>query len=196
MEFSGVLDKIKEQEWYQQIQSSYQQLPAEQQNYIKWASLGGGALLLVGLIASMAGSAGALRREYHEKQELVRIVNEASDELRRLRGQSSSISSPGGEQNWKSILDSLVTAQGLPAESLEILQESPGASENLIQETLIEFKIKAVSIRPLVQILTQIHQGTPPMKLKGLLVEADPSSGQLDARINISGYLAKGEKSK
>lgn len=200
MDFSGMLDKIREQEWYQQIQGAYQQLPAEQQTYVKWGTLGGGTLLLLALIATMAGSAGTLRREYHDKQELVRLVTDASEELRRLRGQSSAMTTAGGEQNWKSILESMVSAQGLPPEALEIIQEAPGASQNLIQETLIEFRIKSVPIRPLVQILTQIHQGTPPMKLKGLLIESDSASGQatgqLNAKLNISGYLAKGEKSK
>jgi hypothetical protein len=196
MEFSGVLEKLREQEWYQQIQGAYQQLPVEQQNYVKWGSLGAGLLLLMILIFSMARSAGSLRREYHEKQELVRLVTDASEELRRLRGQSSSMSSPGGEQNWKSILGSLVSDQGIPIESLEILQESPGATENVIQETLLEFRIKSIPIRPLVQILSQIHQGAPPMKLKGLLIESDVATGQLNAKLNVSGYLAKGEKSK
>ena len=196
MALSGILEKMKEQEWYQQLQAAYQQLPAEQQNYVKWGAIGGGALLLLVLTISMARSSGALRREYHEKQELVRLVSDASDELRRLRGQSASMTSTGGEQNWKTILGSLTASQGLPADSLEILQESPGSSENLIQETLLEFRLKGIPLRSLVQILSQIHQGTPPMKLKGLLIESDTSTGQLTAKLNVSGYLAKGEKTK
>jgi len=193
MEMGSVFEKIKEQEFYQQVQGAYQQLPSEQQSYVKWGAAGAGFLLLFYFIFSVIHSANSTRAEYYEKQELARIVTDASDELRRLKGQSMGMSQTT-EQNWKAILTNLVTAQGIPAESLEVMKEAPGASQNVIQESLLEIKIKNAALRSLVQILAQMDHGNPPMKLKGLLIESGPEDGKLTAKINLSGYIAKSEK--
>ncbi len=193
MDAGSVLEKIKEQEFYQQLQAAYHQLSSEQQGYVKWGATGLGFLALFFLIFSMINSANGARDEYFEHQELARVVSDASDELRRLKGQSSGIA-PSGDQNWKSILTSRVTAQGVPAESLEIVKESPGASQNVLQESLLELKLKNIPLRPLVQILAQMEQGNPPMKLKGIAIESGAEEGKLSAKINVSGYLAKKEQ--
>ncbi|MBU6154020.1 MAG: type II secretion system protein M [Bdellovibrionales bacterium] len=193
MDAGTFLEKIKEQEFYQQLQSAYQQLSSEQQGYVKWGAAGAGFLVLFFLIFSMIQAANGTKNEYYEHQELARIVTDASDELRRLKGQSSGMA-PAGEQNWKSILMARVTSQGIPAESLEILKESAGATQSVLQESVLEIKLKNVPLRPLVQILTQMEQGSPPMKLKGLLIETASEDGKLTAKISVSGYLAKQEK--
>lgn len=193
MELGSVFEKIKEQEFYQQLQGAYNQLPSEQQGYLKWGATAAGFFLLFALIFSIMKSANGSRTEYYEKQELARIITDASDELRRLKGQSSGMSA-GGEQNWKSILGARVAAQGVPVEALEIVKETIGASQNVIQESLLEIKIKNVPLRPLVQVLSQMEQGNPPMKLKGLQIEAGAEDGKLSAKVNVSGYLAKTEK--
>jgi len=193
MEMSSVLEKIKEQEFYQQIQTAYQQLPTEQQNYVKWGSATAGFLILFYLIYSVIQNAGSTRTEYYEKMELTRIISDANDELRRLRGQNSGMSQTNG-QNWKAILTGMITAQGLPAESLEVSKEAAQPSQTLIQETLLELKIKNAPLRSLVPILSQMERGNPPMKLKGLQIETGAEEGKLTAKINVSGYLAKPEK--
>jgi hypothetical protein len=69
----------------------------------------------------------------------------------------------------------------------------------VIQESLLEVKLKGLQVRQLVPFLYQIEHGTPPMKLKGLVVEPSSEEGLLNAKVNVSGYMAKpdkGEKSK
>jgi hypothetical protein len=193
MDAGSVLEKIKEQEFYQQLQASYQQLSAEQQTQLKWGSAGIGFLVLFWLIFSVIKASNGAREEYYEKQEMARVINDASDEIRRLKGQSSGIVSSGGK-DWKSIIEQRGTSIGIPRESLEVTKEGAGASLNVIQESLLELKLKNVQLRPLVQFLTQIEQGSPPMKLKGLQIETGAEEGKLSARVNLSGYLAKPEK--
>ena len=65
---------------------------------------------------------------------------------------------------------------------------------DVIQESLLEVQIRGVTIRPLVQILYQLEHSQPPMKLKGMSVEAGPGDGLLNAKLNLSGYMAKGDK--
>jgi len=195
MDMTSALDKLKEQEFYQQIQSSFQALSPEQQKQVKWGSFGVCILLLLYLVYSVTSAANGTKAEYFEKQELSRIINDASDEIRRLKGQNTGMTQ-GADQNWKSILSNLILSQGLPAESLEVLKELPGASQNVIQESLLEIRIKGATIRPLTQILSQMEHGTPPMKLKGLQIESGGSDGTLNAKIALSGYLAKPDKSE
>jgi hypothetical protein len=189
------MDKLKEQEWFQQLSQSYQQLPPDQQNYVKWGSMGGGALLLLYFIFSTVGSANQVKNDYFEKQDLARVLNHANDEIRRLKGQNSGISS-GGAQNWASILQGLAGNTGLQGNSVEILKESPGATQGTIQETLLEVKVKGATLRPLVQMLYQVEHGSPPMKLKGLVIEPNDADGTMNAKLNLSGYLAKADKSE
>lgn len=88
----------------------------------------------------------------------------------------------------------MVSLQGLPATAVEILKESPGATQGVIQESLLEVKLKGLQVRQLVPFLYQIEHGSPPMKLKGLIVEPSSEEGLLNAKVNVSGYMAKQEK--
>ena len=56
--------------------------------------------------------------------------------------------------------------------------------------------MKSLSIKPMVQLLFQLEHAQPPMKLKGINIESGATDGLLNAKLNFSGYLAKGEKSK
>lgn len=190
--FNEAVDSIKDQSWYQQLQGSFQQLSPEQQSYVKWGSIGGGILLLFYFIFSAAHTANSVRDEYYEKQELLTLVNQAADEIRRLKGQNSTLSSSGA-QTWKAVLQNVVVSQGLQPEALEIIKESPGASQSMIQETLVEANIKGILVRPLVQALFQIEHNSPPMKLKGLQVEPG-AEGVLNAKLILSGFMPKAEK--
>ncbi|NDG83919.1 MAG: hypothetical protein EBX52_02650 [Proteobacteria bacterium] len=192
MDMSATLDKIKEQEWYQQIQGAFQQLSPEQQNQVRWGSLIAAFLIALYVIYAVTSAAGSARNEYYEKQELARVISEANDELRRLKGQNSGMSQ-GQEQNWKTLISNLAGSQGIPADHLEIVKEQPGKARNAIQETLVEVQIKGTALPSLVQMLTQIERGSPPMKLKGLRIEPS-AEGQLNAKLNLSGYLGKSEK--
>jgi hypothetical protein len=193
-QFQQFLDKMKEQEWYQQIQTAYHQLSPEQQNSVKWGSVAAAALVFLGFTLQITRSSNTLKDEYFQKQELVQLLNQGSDEIRRLKGQSSGFGQGSGPSNWNSILQNVVSAQGLQPDAVEILKEAPGAAKNIIQETLLEVQIKGVTIRPLVQILFQLEHSQPPMKLKGMSVEAGAGDGLLNAKLNLSGYLAKGDK--
>ena len=193
--FQQFLSQMKEQEWYQQVQSTYQQLSPEQQSYLKWGSLGGGALLGMYLTISVVSSSNSLKDEYFQKQDLAQSLTQASDEIRRLKGQNMGFSG-GTAVSWRSTIQSLVAAQGLQPDAVEILKEAPGASQNVIQETLLEVQVKGLTVRPLVQLLFQMEHAQPPMKLKGISVESGAGDGLLNAKLNLSGYLAKVEKSK
>jgi hypothetical protein len=193
--FQQFLDQMKEQEWYQQIQSSYQQLSPEQQSYVKWGSILATVAVFFSFTLKIMKESNTIKGEYFQKQELVQMLNQGSDEVRRLKGQSSGFGQ-SGQSNWKNILQNLVSSQGLQPDSIEILKEAPGAAKNVIQETLLEVQVKGVTVRPLVQILFQLEHSQPPMKLKGMSIESGASDGQLNAKLNLSAYMAKGEKTK
>lgn len=193
--FQQFLQSMKDQEWYQQIQNGYQQLSPEQQSYLKWGGISASLIAFLYLTWSVVQNSSSIKNEYYQKQELVQSLSQASDEIRRLKGQSMGISQ-SGSANWKSSLQALAINQGLQPDSVEVLKESPGNTQNVIQETLLEIQVKGITIRPLVQMLFQMEHAQPPMKLKGMYIETGASEGLLNAKLNLSGYMAKGEKTK
>jgi hypothetical protein len=189
----GMLEKIKEQEWAQQIMNAWSQLPPDQQ---RTAQIGGtvlGLLAAVYLMFSTYDAAQSAKQEYYQKEELSRILNQASDELRRLKGQNAGIGQ-GGPQSWNGVFEGMASMQGLPPGSVEILKDSAGPAIGLIQESLVEIKVKGLQIRQLVSLLYQVEHGSPPMKLKGMIIEPGGNEGLLNAKLNVSGYMAKPEK--
>jgi hypothetical protein len=193
MAMGGMLDRMKEQEWFQQLNSAWGQLPPEQQRMARIGGTVTGFLISAYLMFNTYDSAHTAKEEYYQKEELTRILTQANDELRRLKGQNTGIPQ-GSAQTWSSVFQGLATLQGLPATAVEILKESPGATQGVIQESLLEVKIKGLQVRQLVPMLYQIEHGSPPMKLKGLIVEPSTEEGVLNAKVNVSGYMAKPEK--
>ena len=193
--FQQIIQQMKEQEWYQQLQSTYQQLSPEQQAYVKWGSIAASFFLVFYFSWSIVQSSNSIKDEYFQKQELVQSLNKGSEEIRRLKGQSVGFSQTAAA-NWKTSIQSLAATQGLQPDAVEILKESSGPAQNVIQETLLEVQVKGISVKPLVQLLFQMEHAQPPMKLKGINIETGATEGLLNAKLNLSGYLAKGEKSK
>ncbi|MBS1958680.1 MAG: type II secretion system protein M [Bdellovibrionales bacterium] len=192
-QWNSALENLKDQSWYQQAQSSFQQLSPEQQNYVRWGSIAASVLLLFYFIFSAAQSANAVKDEYRDKQELLTTINQAGDEIRRLKGQNAGFSTGAGSASWKAILQNIASQQGLTTESLEVSKESPGSSQSMIQETLVEANIKGIFVRPLVGFLYQVEHNSPPMKLKGLQVE-NGAEGALNVKMILSGFMPKTEK--
>ena len=187
------LEKIKEQEFFQQLQSSYQQLSLEQQNYVKWGSTGAAFLIVFFYSWGVYSDSNSSKSEYFEKQELLQTVNKAGDEIRRLKGQNIGLSQTS-QQNWKSVMQNLVSGQGLTADKVEVAKETPGTAQSIIQETLLDVNLKEVPLKPLTQVLYQIEHGTPPMKLKSISIENSATEGLLNAKLMISGFMPKPEK--
>ena len=190
--WNSAVESFKDSSTYQTLNNSYQQLSPEQQTYVRWGGIAASVILLFYFIFSATQAANSVKEEYFQKQELLTLMNQAGDEIRRLKGQNSPFSG-GGEQNWRGVLTNVASGQGLPPDSVVIAKESAGSSQTMIQETLIEAELKGVFIRPLVQFLYQIEHNSPPMKLKGLQVEPG-ADGVLNARLVLSGFMPKPDK--
>ncbi len=191
--WNSFLEKVKEQEFYQTLLNSYQQLSPEQQNYVKWGSVGGSLLVLMYFSWGIYSDSSSMKSEYFDKQEVLQLVNQAGDEMRRLKGKNSGFSQ-STTQNWKAVFQNLASSQGVPPESVEIVKETAGAMQSMIQESLLDVQFKGIQLRPLTQLVYQIEHGTPPMKLKGMQVEGNAGDGTLNAKLFISGYMPKLEK--
>jgi type II secretory pathway component PulM len=187
------MEKLRDQEWFQQLQASYDQLPPEQQKYVKWGSLGGAVIVFLYFAVGTLTSANSLKSEYFEKQDLLQVVNQSGDEMRRLKGQNSSFTANAAPQTWKAVLESIATNQGLTPDAIEVTKETPGPAQSVIQETFLEVQVKNVPVRALEQMIYQIEHNTPPMKLKGMSTDTG-ADGNLTATLTISGFMPKPEK--
>jgi hypothetical protein len=194
-EWNQFLEKIKDQEWYQQIQSQFQQLPPDQQQMVKWGSVALSGLLGLWMAFSFSSSAGEAKADYYEKQDLLQVINQAGDELKRMKGQNTNIGqSPN--KDWKPFFTTVASNVGLAPENIEVLKESPGPLKGIIQETLLEISIKGIAIRPLVQMIYQMEHGPTPIKLRYLQITAPYGSSALSARLAMSGFGAKEDTTK
>ncbi len=184
--FEQFTAKIKEQEWYQQLEASFERLPPDQQKMVKMGAWAVGGLSVLIFTWTMVGSANDAKSEYYEKYELLQTLNQATDELRRLRGQNAGMNQ-GGTANWKQFFQN---------DSIEVLKETPGATQSVLQETLLDLEMKAVGLRQMVQALYKIEHGSPPMKLRALQVENGAGDGLLSVKFSVSAYSAKPEKAE
>ncbi len=198
------LDQIKEQEWFQQIQTAYLELPEDQQKVVKWGGWGASFALLFYFSYGFVKESAQIKSEYYEKQELVSLLTQAADELSRLRGQSRAMSAPGSEGafSWKSTLESILALNSIPASNLELLSEkksSAGAAKKGVEvtETDLEFKISGLTSRNIVPVLYQLEHSIPPIKLSKLNIQhANVETGgqSLNLLIQAKGFQPKSEK--
>lgn len=193
--YNEFLDKIKDSEVYTQIQNQYQQLPPEQQKIVKVGGISVIGILFLFYSYTIFTNANRARSEYFDQQELLMLVNQAGDEIRRLKGQNAGLSQ-SGTQNWKQHIASLAGAQGVPPANVEVSKETPGATKEILQETLLDVQIKGIQLRPLVQMLYQVEHGSIPMKLRSLAINSESSDGTLVAKLSVSGFSVKGGEKK
>lgn len=182
-------ENIKNQEWYQQAQGIYQQLPSEQQSAVKIGFWGITTLGVLYFSWNVVSQASSLKTEYFEKSELYQVVSQATDELRRLKGQNASMNS-GMNQDWRTVFASLGSMQGMSPDQTTIVSETKGPAIGVLQESLLEVQAKGLLIRPLTQFLVQIEKTNPPMKIRKMVVDSVLNEGKINAQIFVSGFTA------
>lgn len=189
LSLTNLVNSIKDQEGYQQLVGLYQQLSTDQQKILKISVL---SLTTVGLLyvtGSLVSQSYSLKNEYAEKYALYNTLTQASDEIRRLKGQNNSMNQ-GGAQDWGSALSGLSSMQGFSPEQTQVVSNTQGPTKGTLQESILQFQIKDAQVRPLTQLLVQMERASPPLKLKRLTIDSRPHEGKLEAQIFASGFMA------
>lgn len=197
--FSQLGDKIAEQSWFQQLKTKWDELDPQSKSYLQITGLVLSILLVVTWSLGSLWKIHKLKREYVEKSELLSLLQDSNEELKRLQ-EKLSTSNQGSHnaedaQPWNQYLESIAVTAGIDKTSLTFRSDRPEAGKDSIKEALIEVDLKKVNIKQIVRYAFQIENGTRPAKLRNLKIDTknDPS-GYMDSTFYISGFTLKNKE--
>lgn len=187
-------DFINEQAWFQEIKTKWEELDPQSRMYLKFAGAGAGVLLVFMILLSSLWSVHSLKSELLEKRALLTVVQNATDELKKLKESTAGAGlsntdagSTGGA--WNPYFETTAGAAGVEKASLSIQGEKAGASSDLSKEMLFELGLKHVSIRQIVRYAFMLESGQRPVKIRNMSIDAKGDrTGYLDATLAVSAF--------
>ncbi len=189
-----LLDQIQEQAWFQQLKAKWDELDAQSKLYLQWAASAAGVLLVAWIFIGTAWNVHSIRSEIAEKDELLRLLRSANDEMGELKEQIPSAASGGSSagQPLKDYLGGLANMAAVPPASVDVSNEKVGTPREGSKETLAQVTLKKINVRQLVRFIFQMENGARPVKLRNLEVATQSDeSGYLDATLQISTFVVK-----
>ncbi len=190
----ALLDTIAEQAWFQQLRAKWDELDAQSRTGLQWAAGVAGVLLVSWAFAGTAWKIHSLKAEVSEKDELIRMIQNATDELAELKDQipAAGAAATGSSQPLKDYLTTVAAGSGVPAAALGLDNEKSGSVRDGSKETLAQVTLKKINLRQLVRFLFQMENGSRPIKLRNLSIEThSDQSGYLDATLQVSTFTLK-----
>jgi type II secretory pathway component PulM len=186
---------LNEQVWFQELKGKWEELDPQSKIYLRFAAVGGGILLVIITILSVIWSVHSLKKELSEKRALLSMIQNANDEINRLKN-----SIPGGatagsdrDEEWGAYFETVASTSGMDRGSISMGGEKAGASGDQSKEVLFEVTVKHVSIRQLIRYVLALESGRRPVKLRNLSIDTkgDPS-GYMDATLAVSAFTLLG----
>lgn len=193
--FSQISERIAEQQWVQELKGKWDELDPQSKNILRIGFALGSAALVVLLILSAFWSVHSIKSELGEKNNLLRLIQNSSDELKQLKaGISPTVMTPEKELgSWPSYFEGILFPLGLEKENLSITNERLGQTTEHSKETQIDVTIKHINVKQLVRMIHALEGGSRAVKLRNLSVEEKiEGSGYLDATLNLSAFAYTG----
>ena len=215
--FQGISDKVQDQPWFQQGKAKWDELDGRAKTAVKYASLIGSSVLIVGFVGSSLYSVAQQKQEIEDKLGLIQKIQSAQDELRRLKDVTSRFSG-GGDQPWGLFLQEKAMPSGIDPAAVQIVSEavvSTGAAPQAPapksaksakekekdvstvasigpEETVVEANLKKINVRQLTKYMHEIENGGRTVKVRRLKIDTHTDeSGYLDANVVVSAFRLK-----
>ncbi len=190
---SSASDRLHEQQWYQEIRGKWDELDPQSKTYLKFALAILATLSVVFLLLSAVWKVHSLKSELEEKTSIVNFIQNANDEIHRLREATPAGSSPTGKEEaptpWLTYFETLASNARIDHANLSMQSEKPGVVTEYSKEALIELAVKHISIKQLVNFVSALESGRRPVKLRNLLIDTqDDPSGYLNATLALSSF--------
>lgn len=189
--FDTFKDWLQEQEWFQQLKQKWEELDAPSQTGIKIGSAGLGVILVFVFIFSFILKVHGLKHEVSEKQDLLAIIQNSGDELKRLKEVSSSATAAAGTVtgDWSDYLASQAGTIGLDRQSVSVANTKAGPATDQAKESLIDVTLKHATVRQIVRFALGLETGTRPVKVRTLTVDTGGDlGGYMDASLSLSAF--------
>ncbi|HLD99898.1 MAG TPA: hypothetical protein VJB59_06550 [Bdellovibrionota bacterium] len=189
---SNAGDYISEQAWFQQIKSKWDEFDQQSKTYLRLGFMAGVVLLVLAIVMSSMAGVYRLKKELRTKSDLLRVIESANDELKRLQGVTSRASGAASTQGpWSAYVESTAGNYQIDRSALTISPEkpAPSSSGSEVKETLLDITLKHVNIRQVILFAFGLESGPRPVKLRNLQIDTknDPS-GYMDATFSISAF--------
>ncbi len=190
---NGISDSLNEQQWFQELRGKWDELDPQSKTYLKFAVGVATALALLFMLLSAIWQVHSLRTEYEEKTSLVQLIQNAHDEIRRLREAAPSATLPTGKEEaagaWLPYFESTAESAGIDRTNVSLQSEKAGQATEYSKEALIELGVKHVNLKQLVHWVSSLESGRRPVKLRNLVVDTqDDPSGYLNATLALSAF--------
>ena len=123
--FTKIGEKLNEQVWFQQLKTKWEELDPQSRSYLKYASAGTVVALVLFLVLFSVASVNGLNRELQTKNRLLTLLQNANDEIRRLKD-SIPAAALGGTQGgdkagpWAPYLESTAATAGIDKASMVV----------------------------------------------------------------------------
>jgi hypothetical protein len=190
--WTQIVEKLSEQEWFQQLKAKWDELDPQSRFYLKVSGVGSGALVLLSLTLMSVFSVRSLRNELREKTELLGTIQQANEELRKLKDSLPAGGAPpaaAGGGIWSTYFEQTAAAAGIDKTALTMGPEKPGNPSELAKEALIDLTLKKINIKQAVRYAFNLEHGARPVKLRNLSIETKSDSpGYVDAVLAVSAF--------
>jgi len=198
--FSRLSDRLNDQVWFQQLKGKWDELDPQNKKYLQTALVIVVSLLIMFVVFGSFYKVHKLKKEVAEKNELLQLIQNANDEMRKLREATpgAAIGGRAGEQKnapWGTYFESIAVASGLEKTTLTTSTEKPGNTGDLAKEYLYDISLKHVTIRQIVRFAFYLENGARPVKLRNITIDtkSDPT-GYMDTTLSISAFTLKSSK--
>ena len=130
--FSSLSDRITEQEAFQQLKSKWEELDPQSKTYLRFLIGGVVGVSVIFFSLNFIWSVHSLKSEVSEKTELLSILQNANDELKRLKDLTSSLSSESKATGpWAPYFETLASSAGIEKTALNSSPEKAGAPHDM-----------------------------------------------------------------
>ena len=193
--FQSAVDFFNEQAWFQEAKTKWEELDPQSKMYLRLAGFGLTVLAVLSILTSVMWSVHSLKASLIEKRALLAMVQNATDEMRRLRESTPSSASGSSASNaensggWNGYFETTAGSAGIDKASLNISADKSGASSDQSKEHLFELGLKHVNIKQITRFAFMLESGHRPVKLKNLTIDTKSDrSGHLDATLAVSAF--------
>lgn len=188
-----LFDSLQEQAWFQQLRAKWDELDTQSKTYLQWAGSAAGVLLVGWIFLGTLWKVHRLKADIRQREELIRLVQSANDEMSELKSQIPSNATSGATtQSLKEYLTGLASSSNVPATTLDVSGEKAGSTREGSKETLAQVTLKKVNVSQIIRFIFQMENGSRPIKLRNLSIETHTDqSGYLDATLQISSFTLK-----
>jgi hypothetical protein len=120
----NLLERIKDNDFFIQIKSKYDELDSKQKFIVNLSILGSGALLILIFFITLVSKVSSLKTELHEREELISWLEQEAYQLKILKSQhNNSDDIDNLNTPLHTFIETIATQTGIPSDKITVAKE-------------------------------------------------------------------------